>query len=283
MNADRPTARTLALSLGALGVVYGDIGTSPLYAFAECVRDGTDGGTVLGALSLIVWTLFTLVTLKYLVLVLRADNQGEGGILELMALTGIGGRRPTGLVVAGIVGAALIYGDGIITPAITVIGAMEGLKEAWPAAERLIVPLSVAVLVALFSVQRHGTGRVGIVFGPIMLLWFVILAALGLHAIVRHPAVLAALNPWHGLRFLLHGGSQSFAALGSVFLVVTGAEALYADLGHFGARPIRLAWSTVVFPALVLNYLGQGALVLEDPSAAAHPFVRLAPVGGRCR
>lgn len=278
MNPSPPRPHSAVLALGALGVVYGDIGTSPLYAFRECVQNASDPATVLGSTSLILWTLVALVSVKYLILVLRADNHGEGGILALMALaTSKATRLGNVLTLGGILGAALLYGDGIITPAITVLGAMEGLQEAWPATHSLVVPLTLVVLVALFAVQRHGTGRVGAVFGPIMLVWFSTLAILGVSSIVRHPEVLHALNPTHALHFLSTSGWRGFAILGSVFLAVTGAEALYADLGHFGARPIRIAWTLVVFPALALNYLGQGALVLQDSTAASNPFFRLAP------
>jgi KUP system potassium uptake protein len=276
LNPSLQRPRSAALALGALGVVYGDIGTSPLYAFRECVQHSSDPGTVLGSTSLILWTLVALVSVKYLILVLRADNHGEGGILALMALaTGKASRLGPALTLGGIIGAALLYGDGVITPAITVLGAMEGLREAWPSTHALVVPLALLVLVALFAVQRHGTGRVGAVFGPIMLVWFSTLAALGLAAILRNPQVLHALQPTHALEFLATSGWRGFSILGSVFLAVTGAEALYADLGHFGARPIRMAWTIVVFPALALNYLGQGALVLGDPTAVSNPFFRL--------
>jgi KUP system potassium uptake protein len=278
LNPTPPRPRSAALALGALGVVYGDIGTSPLYAFRECVQHSADPGTILGSTSLILWTLVALVSVKYLILVLRADNHGEGGILALMALaTEKASRLGPALTLGGIIGAALLYGDGIITPAITVLGAMEGLREAWPSTHSLVVPLALIVLVALFAVQRHGTGRVGAVFGPIMLVWFSTLAALGLVAIFRNPQVLHALQPTHAFEFLATSGWRGFSILGSVFLAVTGAEALYADLGHFGARPIRMAWTIVVFPALALNYLGQGALVLQDPTAVSNPFFRLAP------
>ncbi len=269
---------TAVLSLGALGVVYGDIGTSPLYAFRESIRDAATPATILGAASLILWSLIALVSIKYLIFVLRADNHGQGGILALKALaTGKAGLSRPFFALGGIVGAALLYGDGIITPAITVLGAMEGLQEAWPAAHTLVVPLSLFVLVGLFAVQRQGPGRVGAAFGPIMLVWFSTLALLGAAAVIRHPAVLRALNPFHALHFLGTGGWNGFATLGYVFLAVTGAEALYANLGRFGARPIRITWTVLVFPALALNYLGQAALVLEDPSAASNPFFRLVP------
>jgi len=278
LNPSPQRPNTAILALGALGVVYGDIGTSPLYAFRECVHHASHPAAVLGSVSLILWTLVVLVSIKYLILVLRADNHGEGGILALMALaTSKAKHALPAISFAGILGAALLYGDGIITPAITVLGAMEGLKEAWPATQSLVVPLSLVVIVAIFSVQRHGTGRVGAVFGPIMLAWFSALAILGSLAVAKHPGVLAALNPLYALSFLTQGSITDLSILGSVFLAVTGAEALYADLGHFGARPIRMAWSFLVFPALALNYLGQAALVLHNPTAASNPFFRLVP------
>ncbi len=283
MNAESEPhpENSIALALGALGVVYGDIGTSPLYAFRECVHGVAASELAersLGAASLILWALTFLVTLKYLVLVLRADNQGEGGILALMALaTSKVVAHPQRLVILGVFGAALLYGDGILTPAVTVLGAMEGMREAWPAAGRFVVPGTVVVLFFIFAIQRHGTGRVGSIFGPVMAVWFVVIGALGARSAAQSPEVLAALLPTHAIRFLLNGGWHSFAMLGSVFLAVTGAEALYADLGHFGKRPIRLAWSTLAFPALALNYLGQAALVMRDPSAVENPFYRIAP------
>jgi len=276
-----------ALVLGALGVVYGDIGTSPLYALRSCFS-GANGveathANVLGVLSLIFWALALIVSLKYIVFVLRADNRGEGGILALMALA-CPERQRAGATRAvrfftllGIFGAALLYGDGLITPAITVLGAVEGLEVATPLFGPYTVPLSALILVVLFSVQRVGTGGVGRVFGWVMLLWFATLAGLGVKEVVRAPEVLAAISPQPGLRFLLDHGWRGFLVLGSVFLVLTGAEALYADMGHFGRRPIRLAWFGFVLPALFLNYLGQGALVLHNPEAAANPFYRLAP------
>ncbi|MBL9129542.1 MAG: potassium transporter Kup [Verrucomicrobiales bacterium] len=278
MNPPPSRRRSAQLALGALGVVYGDIGTSPLYAFRECIRDATTPPAILGAASLIVWSLVLLVSVKYLVFVLRADNHGEGGILALMALaTSKAGANAPLLAFTGILGASLLYGDGIITPAITVLGAIEGLQVAWPSTHVLVVPATLVVVVCLFAVQHHGAGRVGSVFGPIMLVWFSTLALLGIVAILRRPDVLQALHPSNALRFLSGGGWHAIAVLGSVFLAVTGAEALYADLGHFGTRPIRIAWSTVVFPSLTLNYLGQAALLLDDPTAAANPFFRLAP------
>ena len=281
MRSSESHSRTLPLALGALGVVYGDIGTSPLYAFRECVQ-GIDGpvpiARALGAVSLIFWALTALVSVKYLLLVLRADNQGEGGILALTALATRGLRAgPPVLIGLGVFGASLLYGDGILTPAVTVLGALEGLSEAWPGAGHLVVPGAVLILAGLFAIQSHGTGRVGTVFGPVMVVWFAVIGVLGVASILRTPGVLSALNPGFALRYLAEGGGHSLAVLGSVFLAVTGAEALYADLGHFGRRPIRIAWSVLVFPSLVLNYLGQAALVLRDPLAVSNPFYRLAP------
>jgi KUP system potassium uptake protein len=277
-----------ALSLGALGVVYGDIGTSPLYAIRECfghfgVRP--DAANVLGVLSLVFWSLVIVVSVKYLVFVLRADNRGEGGILALVALAvpreAAARSRSRALMLLGVFGAALLYGDGMITPAISVLSAVEGLEVATPGLGRFVVPLTLAILVALFAIQRHGTGRVGSLFGPVTLVWFVTLAVLGIAGIASEPRVLAALAPWHAVSFFVHNGWIGFLVLGSVVLVVTGAEALYADMGHFGRRPIRLAWFAVVLPGLGLNYFGQGALLLADPAAAQNPFYRLAPEWGR--
>ncbi len=281
-----PTGRYLAtLSLVTLGVVYGDIGTSPLYAIRECFY-GPHGVApthdhVLGVLSLIFWSLVIVISIKYLGFVLRADNHGEGGILALTALaTPI---KPTGrhersaLVLIGIFGAALLYGDGIITPAISVLGAMEGLSVATPGLEPYVVPITIGIVIALFLFQSRGTAGVGTVFGPVTLLWFAVLAVLGLVQIARYPAVLAAVNPIYGVRFFADTGWHGYMVLGSVFLVVTGGEALYADMGHFGTRPIRLDWFAVVLPSLFLNYFGQGALLLENPAAAENPFYLLAP------
>jgi KUP system potassium uptake protein len=275
------------LALGALGVVYGDIGTSPLYALRSCFSGPTgvapSHDNVLGVLSLIFWALALVVSVKYIAFVLRADNRGEGGILALMALAFPERERAKAtravwlFTILGIFGAALLYGDGLITPAITVLGAIEGLEVATPLFKPYTVPLAVVVLVALFSVQRVGTGGVGRVFGWVMLVWFASIAALGVSEVCRAPEVLAAVSPHHGVRFFLANGWRGFHVLGSVFLVLTGAEALYADMGHFGRRPIRLAWFSLVLPALFLNYLGQGALVLHHPEAAANPFYRLAP------
>ncbi|MFA5203917.1 MAG: potassium transporter Kup [Lentisphaeria bacterium] len=277
--------RQTALTLGALGVVFGDIGTSPLYALRECFNGlPVNPANVLGVLSLIIWSLVLIVCVKYLVFVLRADNHGEGGVLALLALAltdpRARGRRATVLMGVGILGAAMLYGDGMITPCITVLSAIEGLEVATPLFTRFVVPLSVLILVVLFAFQRAGTGQVGKVFGPVMLLWFAVLAALGLRGIVMAPEVLGAFSPWFGLRFLWTHGITGFVVMGAVFLVVTGAEALYADLGHFGAGPIRQAWLLAVFPSLLLNYLGQGALLLTTPAAVANPFYQLAPGWG---
>ncbi len=283
-----PSGRFLmALSLGALGVVYGDIGTSPLYALRECFAPEHNivatERNILGVLSLIVWSLTLIVSVKYLGFVMRADNKGEGGILALLSLafperkSAKAGKTTAVFVCLGLFGAALLYGDGMITPAISVLGAIEGLKVATPALERWVVPITVVILIALFSVQRIGTGRVGRFFGPVMILWFASIAALGIRGIIKAPEVLAALNPLHAIEFLGQMGWRGFSVLGAVFLAVTGAEALYADMGHFGRKPIRLAWFGVAMPALLLNYFGQGALLLHDSSAAVNPFFRLAP------
>jgi KUP system potassium uptake protein len=286
------------LALGALGVVYGDIGTSPLYALRNCfVGDRAVPVTpenVLGILSLVFWSLVVVVSVKYLAVLMRADNQGEGGILALLALALTRGDGPADaaraartravLAVVGISGAALLYGDGVITPAISVLSAMEGLDVATKALEPLVVPLTVIVLAGLFLVQRRGTGRVATVFGPTMLVWFAVIGVLGARSILNeqptHPSVLNAIDPRLAISFLVSRGATAFFVLGSVVLVVTGGEALYADLGHFGAPPIRIAWYAVVFPGLVLNYLGQGVLMLERGSAVAHPFFDLAPAWG---
>ena len=275
----------LGLMVGALGVVYGDIGTSPLYALRECFHGvhKIDAGaaSVLGILSLIFWTLTAIVSVKYLLFVLRADNKGEGGILSLLVLAfgdeSNTSRRRSILVGLGVFGAALLYGDGMLTPCVTVLSAIEGLEVATPLFSPYVVPLTILILIALFAVQRVGTGGMGRAFGPVTVVWFVVLAALGVRGILMAPEVLGALSPHHALRFMMANGSTAFVVLGAVFLSVTGAEALYADLGHFGARPIRRAWFAVVFPALMLNYLGQGALLLRDPSTAVNPFYKLAP------
>jgi KUP system potassium uptake protein len=274
--------------VAALGVVFGDIGTSPLYTLRACLGSarglGFDAEDVLGVLSLIFWTLTLVVSVKYVTVIMRADNRGEGGIFSLLALIrvrAVDARRAAVGVTALLViaGAALLYGDGMITPAISVLSAVEGLEVAAPWLRPAVIPLTCAVLAALFAVQRGGTGRLGRVFGPVMLLWFVTLAALGARHIAGHPAVLGALGPQHALRFFATHGLRSLVVLGSVVLAVTGAEALYADMGHFGAAPIRAGWFALVMPALVLNYLGQGALILADPAAARNPFFALVPNG----
>lgn len=278
-----PSKRRLAfLCLIAMGVVYGDIGTSPLYAVRECFFGPhavpVSRDNVLGVLSLIVWTLVIVVTLKYQVYVLRADNNGEGGILALMALATRAMRRRTWLLVGlGLFGAALLYGDGMITPAISVLGAIEGLKVAAPRLEPFVVPLTIAILIFLFLLQRRGTAGLGVVFGPVILVWFATLATLGVASIAQEPGVLAAFNPLYAFHFFAHNGAAGYLVLGAVFLVATGGEALYADLGHFGEPPIQIDWFSVVGPSLLLNYFGQGALLLRDPSAADNPFYRLAP------
>lgn len=276
-----------ALTIAALGVVYGDIGTSPLYAMKECFLPGSSHSVpptpenVLGVLSLIFWSLALIVSVKYLAFVMRASNKGEGGILALMSLAFPDREKPRRvraiLMGCGVFGAALLYGDGMITPAISVLSAIEGLNVATTAFDKFILPITVAVLVGLFSIQRIGTGRVGAMFGPVMVVWFIVLTVLGVKGIMEQPGVIAAINPWHGLNFLLTAGHQGFVVIGSVFLVVTGGEALYADMGHFGIKPIRLAWFGMVLPALFINYLGQGALLLTNPAAAENPFYLLAP------
>ncbi|HXZ01545.1 MAG TPA: potassium transporter Kup [Stellaceae bacterium] len=277
------------LVVGALGVVYGDIGTSPLYTVKQCFEDvrAVSEGSIFGILSLIAWALFVVVTLKYVIVIMRADNRGEGGILALTALalraTGHGSGGYGWILAAGMIGAALFYGDGVITPAISVLSAVEGLKVATPLFESYVLPITIVLLGALFIMQRSGTARVGDFFGPIMALWFLVIAILGLVEIVRQPVILAALNPFYGLRFLLADPGRGFILLGSVVLAVTGAEALYADMGHFGATPIRRAWLYFVFPALLCNYFGQGALLLGAHDVQAvqrvleNPFYHLAP------
>ncbi|MFQ5744872.1 MAG: potassium transporter Kup [Acidobacteriota bacterium] len=277
--------RVAALALGALGVVYGDIGTSPLYAFRECFsgRSGmpVNADNVLGVLSLILWSLIIVVTIKYLLYVMRADNRGEGGILALTALVSPRplwqGRAHAFLIGLGIFGAALLYGDGMITPAISVLSAVEGLKVATPFFDPYVIPIAIAILIALFSFQRRGTGAIGAIFGPVTLVWFACMAVLGLGWLVQSPKVLAAVNPAHAFGFFLRNGSGGFFVLGAVFLVVTGGEALYADMGHFGKQPIRLAWFAVVLPSLLINYFGQGALLLANPEAVENPFYLMAP------
>ena len=283
-----PTGRRLGvLTLTALGVVYGDIGTSPLYALRECFREeygiAPTPENVVGVLSLITWSLILVVSVKYIVFILRADNRGEGGILALLALLlqhrqrVEDRKRRLMLISLGLFGAALLYGDGVITPAISVLSAVEGLQVSTPALSHFVVPITVVILFALFMVQRFGTTRVGTAFGPLMLAWFVTIATLGERAVVQTPEVLAALNPLHGFGFFAAHGLAGFLTLGAVVLCVTGGEALYADMGHFGKRPIRIAWFVVVLPALLLNYFGQGALLLSNSAAASNPFYLLAP------
>ena len=272
-----------ALSLAALGVVFGDIGTSPLYTLKTVL--GVTGAAhpepaaILGALSLILWTLIIVTSLKYVTIALRVDNGGEGGILALMALLRrLHGRRQTLILIIALCGAALVYGDAAITPAISVMSAVEGLNIVAAHLERFVLPAAVVILVALFSVQQHGTALIGRLFGPVMLIWFAIIALLGLRGIVQYPAVLWAVNPAVGIRYLFAGGgTTTLLVVGGVFLCVTGAEALYADLGHFGRVPIRLAWSCLVFPALILNYAGQAAFVLAGAPTEGNIFYQLSP------
>ncbi|MGH8113889.1 MAG: potassium transporter Kup [Rhodanobacteraceae bacterium] len=281
-----PSAPSLrALTIGAVGVVFGDIGTSPLYVLQEVFSSqyglGISRVTVLGVLSLVFWSLMLVVTLKYVIFVMRADNKGEGGIMALLALAQRSVRGMPRLrwlvVLAAIFGAALFYGDGVITPAISVLSAVEGVKVAEPSLARLVVPISVAILLLLFLLQKYGTAKVGAVFAPVMCVWFVVIALLGLHMILRGPQILTALNPYYAIRFFNSHGIAAFVALGGVVLAVTGTEALYADMGHFGKSPIRRAWLFFVFPALLLNYFGQGALLLRNPHASGNPFYLLVP------
>lgn len=279
--------KSLAMPLAALGIVYGDIGTSPLYALKEAVKAATNGApadaqAVIGAVSLILWALIFIVSLKYAVLILRADNRGEGGIVAMLALLHAReapARSPrAALLVVGLVGAALLYGDGTITPAVSVLSAVEGLKVDAPSLSAYVVPITIIVLVGLFAVQRYGTSSIGRIFGPIMLLWFIVIGLLGLKGLLEGPSILAAANPFNALEFMMQvswGGR--FAILGAAFLAVTGGEAMYADMGHFGRGPIRTAWFAVVLPALALNYFGQGGHLLADPNAIDNPFFQLSP------
>jgi KUP system potassium uptake protein len=284
-DEERERSRLLALGLTARGVVYGDIGTSPLYAVRACFRGDravpVAPENVYGVLSLIFWSLVVVISVKYLLYVMRADNRGEGGILALMALIHPAEKGPARrrrlLVAMGVFGAALLYGDGTITPAISVLSAVEGVEVATPALRPLVIPLTICILVGLFVMQRRGTAGVGAVFGPLMMVWFVCIAVLGAGGIIRHPAVLGALYPGHAVTFFTHNGWRGFIVLGTVFLAVTGGEALYADMGHLGKRPIRLTWFYVVLPALVLNYFGQGALLLKSAGSSVNPFYHLAP------
>jgi KUP system potassium uptake protein len=283
----RPKLAAGAL-IGVLGVVYGDIGTSPLYALQSVLAlfpsKHASNGEIIGCLSLIFWSLFLIVTVKYVMLVMRADNRGEGGILALMALaqrTAVNPRVRTTIALLGIGGACLLFGDGVITPAISVLSAIEGIEVSLPQAAELVLPLSAVIIVALFTVQRFGTATVGTLFGPVMVVWFAVIGVLGALQVVQNPVVLWAMFPQHAVIFCLHHGGFAFLVLGAVVLAVTGAEALYADMGHFGASPIRYAWLFYVLPALVLNYFGQGALVIAHPEAASNPFYLMAPVALR--
>jgi KUP system potassium uptake protein len=275
-----PPTRLPILSLTALGIVFGDIGTSPLYTFKTILSmtaKTPDPGIILGALSLVLWTLFIVTTVKYVSFAMRVDNDGEGGILALMALLGVKKQQRPGIVAVGLFGAALIYGDGAITPAISVLSALEGLNMVTPAFQPYIVPAAVMILLALFAIQSQGTARIGQAFGPVMFVWFIAMALMGISAIVHHPAVIAALNPHYGLTYLFSNGISGFLVLGGVFLCVTGAEALYADMGHFGRGPIRLSWFAIVFPSLILNYAGQAAIVLDGAPTDGNIFFRLCP------
>jgi KUP system potassium uptake protein len=286
MNHPPTSSKNWALALAALGVVYGDIGTSPLYAFRECLAEGrhihTDPVTVLGPASLMLWSLILIVSVKYLMMLAKATNQGEGGVFALLSIL----RQPSAKFSEGtlkwmgllaILGAALLYGDGAITPAISMLSAVEGLKEINPELSHYVVPVSVVILILLFAVQKHGTHRIGASFGPVMLVWFAALAVLGITNLVQYPQALLALSPHYGVRYLLEHGHHGISIMGSVLLCVTGCEALYADIGHFGATAMRRSWFLLAFPALGLNYLGQTALVLRVPEAAEHPFYRMVP------
>ena len=282
-------ALPLTATIGALGVVYGDIGTSPLYALKEAAKAATHHGggqltpeAILGVVSLILWALILIISMKYAMLILRADNRGEGGIVALLALLSARNAKPgtwrAQLLIVGLIGAALLYGDGAITPAISVLSAIEGLKVDAPWLAPAVVPLTVVILIGLFLVQKKGAGFIGNIFGPVMLAWFIVLALLGIHGIVKSPGVLVAVSPYYAFDFLIHQNFHiSFAILGAAFLAVTGGEAMYADMGHFGRIPIRLAWFAIALPALVLNYFGQAALLITDPTAIENPFYQLAP------
>ncbi len=285
MGRTEQTRAVLPLTLGAIGVVYGDIGTSPLYTIKEIFSPSTgvqlSPAHLLGAASVIFWMLMTVVTLKYVLLILRADNRGEGGIMALTALAaasaGTAAKRRAVLLLFGLFGAALFYGDSVITPAISVLSAIEGLEIAAPGLKPYVLPISVAVLIGLFLVQRHGTGVVGKLFGPVIVVWFLMLAGTGIFQIAQEPSILAALNPIHAVAFIQDRGWQLFAAFGAIVLAVTGSEALYADMGHFGKAPIRIAWLSLVLPALTLNYFGQCAMLIRDPGAIENPYYRLFP------
>jgi KUP system potassium uptake protein len=272
-----------ALALGSVGVVYGDIGTSPLYAFRESLRpvshDGVDRFEIIGLISLLFWTLTVIVTLKYVIFLLKADNDGEGGTLSLLSLVikNVSEKRQSIFFLIGVIGASLFLGDAMITPALSVLSAVEGLKIVAPGLQQYVVPISVVILVMLFAVQSRGTATVSVFFGPIMAVWFLTMAAIGVYHISDDLGILAAFNPYYGVWFLIHSGVVGFIVLGSVFLAVTGAEALYADLGHFGKKPIQLAWFGLIFPSLILNYLGQGAYVLQNPEGLSDPFFLMFP------
>ena len=280
MSTATPKSSVAALTLAAIGIVYGDIGTSPLYTMKEVFAPhhgiALNSANILGVVSLILWGLIIVISLKYVTLVLRADNRGEGGIMALtaLALSSVTSKSSFHfpVMLLGMIGAGLFFGDGVITPAISVLSAIEGLEVATPALKPFVVPITLAVLAGLYLVQHRGTAGIGKWFGPIVLVWFVTLAIMGLINIVKNPAVIAALNPRHALFFLTHNGYLAFIALGAVVLALTGAEALYADMGHFGKKSVRLAWFSVVLPALALNYLGQGALLLDNPGAVGNPF-----------
>ncbi|MBU1319977.1 MAG: potassium transporter Kup [candidate division Zixibacteria bacterium] len=285
-SLDGSKQKLSAIALVALGVVFGDISTSPLYAIRECFHGefgiGITHDSILGVLSLMFWALTIIVSLKYLTFILRADNRGEGGVIALTALlmsaVKMQKRRRRLLIAIGIFAACLLYGDGMITPAISVLSAAEGLRIITPHFEPFVIPVTLLILAGLFLLQHRGTAKVGSLFGPVMLAWLLALGILGIRQIVQHPSILQALAPWHGARFLMNSGIHGFAVLGAVFLVVTGAEALYADLGHFGRKPIRVVWFGLVLPALLLNYFGQGALLLSHPEMAHHPFYATVPV-----
>ena len=273
------------LTVGAIGVVFGDIGTSPLYALKESFHPShgipLSEATVFGILSVMFWAMMALVTVKYLAFMMRADNKGEGGILALTALAQRcfrkGTRRHWWVVALGMFGAAMFYGDAIITPAMSVLSAVEGLQIVTPAFEKFVLPISIGIMLALFAIQRHGTAAVGRYFGPAMVVWFVVLAMLGIWQISRNPAILAAINPWYSWQFFIEYKVAAWITLGAVVLCVTGGEALYADMGHFGRKPIRAGWFTLVWPALLINYLGQGALILAEPETIRNPFYLMAP------
>jgi len=274
-----------AVCLGALGIVFGDIGTSPLYAFRECFHEhnnlALNNANILGVLSLIFWALVLIISIKYMMFVLRADNQGEGGLLALSTLcqsvTGKNKKTSRLIMWFGLFGASLLYGDGMITPAISVLSAVEGLEIATPVFKPYIIPITIGILIGLFSIQKSGTEKIGKIFGPVMLLWFGVLGILGFIKIIDNPSVFAAINPIYGVKFFLNNGFSAFMALGAVFLVVTGGEALYADMGHFGKKPIRYAWIAIPLPGLLLNYFGQGALLISNPAAINNPFYQLVP------